>query len=161
MDELDAMKSAHETLSGLDEDAKKRVIIWLADKFGVNVVPKSTETNHEEASAQANTTSYSTFAEFLSVTQATSDADRALVAAYWLQEVLSEDSVDTQSANTLLKDAGYSISNVTRAFDRLKAMRPCPVVQIRKTGSTKQARKLYKVSAHGIGLIKKMEHGDV
>ncbi|WP_291048610.1 hypothetical protein [Hyphomonas sp.] len=167
MDELEAMKIAHDALAELDEDSRARVIHWLAAKYCSSPAEPPPQSQSglrggpETVPHPSGTSRHNTFAEFLAVTGAESDADRALVAAYWLQEVLSEEAVDTQSANTLLKDTGYPIGNVTRAFDRLKSMKPCPVVQTRKTGSTKQARKLYKVSAHGISTVKKMEKGDV
>ena len=55
-----------------------------------------------------------------------------------------------------LKNLGHGVGNVTRAFSALITQRPQPVVQTRKSGSSKQARKRYKLTTVGINRVEEM-----
>jgi hypothetical protein len=74
---------------------------------------------------------------------------KALVGAYWMQFKEGVNDVDAMTVNTRLKHLGHGVGNITRAFEALKAERPSPIVQTRKEGNTKQARKKFKVTNEG------------
>lgn len=150
MDEIEVMRRTDELLSGLDEQAQSRVVSWLASKF-LGPLPRPTQASQAEYSNH-----YSEFAELLADSGATTESERTLVAAYWLQAVEGEESFGSQTVNSLLKDAGYGVSNITRSFDSLRELQPTPIVQLKKSGTSKQARKLYKLSSHGIKSVQKM-----
>jgi hypothetical protein len=82
--------------------------------------------------------------------------DKALVVAYWLQVRGGAADIDAQTANTELKHLGHGISNVTRAFEGLKSQKPALMIQLRKEGSTQQARKRFKVTAEGRKSVERM-----
>ena len=155
--ELEAMKQVAEALSGLEEDAIRRVLSWVSDHFSVKIkdlastktaAPES-EFEDEEVEKRPGQASYEDVAELYAVAQPASDADKALVVAYWMQFHEGAPSIETQGVNTRLKHMGHGIGNVTRAFENLKRTKPQLIVQLRKSGTSKQARKTFKVTTEG------------
>ena len=67
-----------------------------------------------------------------------------------------EADFDAQSVNTKLKHLGHGVGNITQALDVLKDRRPQLIVQLRKSGTTKQARKKYKVTTAGKSAVEAM-----
>jgi DNA-binding PadR family transcriptional regulator len=51
------------------------------------------------------------------------------------------------------------VSNITRARDGLKARQPQLVIQVQKSGKSKQARKRYKVTSAGKTEVRRMLSG--
>jgi hypothetical protein len=100
-----------------------------------------------------------TVAEYYDAANPKTDAEKTLVVAAWRQEVLGESSVESQSVNNELKHLGYGIGNVTRAFDVLKEQKPALVIQIQKSGTSKQARKKFKVTRVGLQRVQDMKNG--
>ncbi len=88
------------------------------------------------------------------------DAARVLVAATYEARNGSE-SFTAQQVNGQLKHLGHRVDNITRAIDQLMAQRPAPVVQLKKQGTTRQARKVYKVTETGLRQVERMSHGEV
>ena len=82
--------------------------------------------------------------------------NRALVTAYWFQCREGQEDIDAQKINSELKHLGYGVVNITRAFNTLKDQKPSLVMQTRKAGTTKQARKKYKVTAEGKKSVERM-----
>jgi hypothetical protein len=82
--------------------------------------------------------------------------EKALVVAAWLQAVQGSSDFDSGSVNRELKNLGHQSTNITRDFDDLIARKPKMVVQTRKSGSTKQARKLYRVTHEGLVEVARM-----
>jgi DNA-binding PadR family transcriptional regulator len=87
--------------------------------------------------------------DFYARSTATTEQERALIVAYWVQEIRGDGEFDAQSVNSELKHLGHGVSNITRALDDLKARKPQLVIQTQKSGKSKQARKVYKVTAAG------------
>lgn len=150
--ELSAMKTILTLLKELNRDSAERVLSWAVETF--NIQPKAAMKN-----VQSGTTVGSIdndfndeeldLAEFYSVLSPKTDADKALTVAYWLQVNNSSDSIDSFSINKELKNLGYGVGNITRAFDNLMKMKPQPIIQTRKDGTSKQARKSYRVTEAG------------
>ncbi len=80
----------------------------------------------------------------------------ALVAGYWLQNIQGQSDIDTQSANSLLKDLGRQLGNITRAFDALQTTEPRLVNQTKKIGSTRQGRKRFRLTDAGLRKVQAM-----
>lgn len=105
--------------------------------------------------------SFGTLAELFAAADPKTDADRALVAAVWLQEHDAQQEISPQTVNRELSHLGYRVLNITRAFDVLRGSKPQLVVQLRKEGSTKQARKTFKVTHEGKKVIERRLRGEV
>lgn len=92
---------------------------------------------------------FSDLAEVYAAASPSTDADRALVAGYWFQFLQGEADFGGQAVNSALKNLGHGVSNITSAFETLKAQKPALVMQLKKAGTTKQARKTCKLTAAG------------
>lgn len=82
-------------------------------------------------------------------------SDKALLGAYYLSRVRGEETVTSQAINSELKRNGLAISNITRAIEaNMRPDRPL-MVQEKKMGSTKQARKQYRITPAGIDAVER------
>ena len=157
-DELKAMAQMESALESLKEEARARVLRWAADRYGAAVAKAKSEPRSGMSPEKNNGTAveYSDLSEFYSAATPSTDAERALVAAYWFQYREDQVDVEAQGINKELKHLGHRVGNITRAFDALKDQKPALVVQTRKEGTTKQARKKYKVTAEGKKRVERM-----
>ncbi len=166
--ELEAMKKIVEVLQGLEnESVQRRVLEWLqacflnkegdgksssrslSDKRHAEVVTESTGGDCEQEGSPS-VLDKPELPDFYASLQTSTEADKALAVAYWMQfcgEV--DDGITAQEVNTKLKHMGHKVGNIARAFDSLKNRNPQHVVQVRKLGSTKQARRIFKVTEEG------------
>jgi hypothetical protein len=165
--EIDVMKKVAEALASLDDDARQRVLKWTNDRFGftpsVNARSPSriqaSSISSEERGTSGDSTNGSTtgdLAEFFTSALPTTQSEKALVVGYWFQVLQGLADLDSQQINTELKNLGHGVSNITRAFDELINTRPQVVIQTRKSGTAKQARKKYRLTAEGISRVKQM-----
>jgi hypothetical protein len=102
-----------------------------------------------EAGASMTPDSYETLADLYAAASPGTQGDRALVAGYWHQVIGEEPDFDSQTINRELKHLGHGISNITRTFDRLQQQRPQPVIQTKKSGTARQARKRFELTEEG------------
>lgn len=80
-------------------------------------------------------------------------AEKALLGAYYIAQVRGNGPITSQAINSELKKAGHPISNITRAIEaNLRSDRPL-MVQGKKMGTTKQARKQYSITPAGVALV--------
>ncbi len=157
--EITAMQKLAEALSGLDAEAIARVLRWAGDRYGVaGVGPKgrgggggSTGATEENGTVTNGSMQrrFSELAELYTAASPATDADRALVTGYWFQFVQGDAEFGSQTVNSALKNLGHGVSNITSAFETLKAQKPALVMQLKKAGTSKQARKTYKLTAAG------------
>lgn len=168
--EIDALRAIAEALAPLDTDARSRVLRWATDRFmeaDGTVVPTKPQAapaspsyqSVPEPQATAASPSYQSMAELYAAANPTTDPERALVAAYWFQVVEGHDELEAQQLNSELKHLGHQLSNVTRALGDLKKRRPQLIVQTRKSGNTKQARKKYRLTTAGRDALEAMISG--
>lgn len=153
-EETKAMGTLVGVLEGLEEGARMRVIRWLAERFGVGVAGAGGRSAARVGEPRVE--GEREFAELFAQADAGTGTERVLVAAYYLQEVMGRADLDSQSMNNLLKELGHGVSNVTRSLDLLMESRPKLVIQTRKSGKTKQARKKYRVTDAGTQKVKEM-----
>jgi hypothetical protein len=123
--EIRAIATISDALDTLDETARERVLRWAR------------------------------VADIYAVANPSSDGEKVLVVGYWFHTARGDGELDSQAINTELKNLGYPITNVTRAVTSLAKSVPRLVVQTKKSGSTKQARKKFKLTVEG---IKRVEH---
>jgi hypothetical protein len=149
--EMGAMAQARKLISALEPPAQRRVLLWLADVFSVatpvtkvGALPDGSASNPGAEFEKEGRPS--SFAELLERTEPANNADRVLVAAFWLQEVEGRESLDGRSINGLLKEHGVDVSNVTNAFTALIDRRPRLAIQAGKKG---KFEKLYRLTTEG------------
>ncbi|MBV9774821.1 MAG: hypothetical protein JO040_12780 [Gemmatimonadetes bacterium] len=86
-------------------------------------------------------------------------SDKALLGAYYLSQVRGDENVTSQAINSELKRNGLAISNITRAIEaNMRPDRPL-MVQEKKMGSTKQARKQYRITPAGVDAVERRLRG--
>ena len=122
-----------------------------------DIADEEAEAAAEKAAESAPT--YSTFADLDAAANPTTNGDRALVAGYWLQVCQDNENFTGQAANKELTHLGHKSSNITAAINRLKNAKPQLVLQLKKSGSSQQARKTYKVSHAGVKRVEEMIGG--
>jgi hypothetical protein len=105
---------------------------------------------------EASGLKFADFAALFEAAQPSTQGEKALAGAYWLQVVQGRADFDSQTLNTDLKQLGHGVANVTSALDQLIRRRPQMVLQVRKSGTSKQARKKYRLTNEGIKRVKTM-----
>lgn len=162
--EITAMATVADALDNLDEEARKRVLQWAAAKF--SVVSATGTTTHkqnnaskdmsEDTSESSGGTEFETFADLYAAARPNKLADKVLVAGYWHQVIMKEKELTSAPLNKDLSNLGHKIVNISEKFDVLIEQKPQLVLQLKKSGSTKQARKKYKLTHAGIAKVKNM-----
>lgn len=156
-DELEAMKKIAAALEPLEEGARGRALNWAFSKYRGALRPSEpiVKPDRSEGTVHQSST-FQTFAELFDAVQPTTEKDKALVAAYWMQVVRNTDSFQAQALNDELKNLGYGVANITDALTQLKNDRPALALQLKKSGTSKQARKVYKLTLEGIKRLESM-----
>ena len=83
-----------------------------------------------------------------------------MVAAYHFLKHDGLEEVDSFRLNAALTHLGHRVGNITRALTSLIEEKPALVVQTRKEGKTKQARKKYKLTFEGVRKVERMLTGE-
>ena len=80
-------------------------------------------------------------------------AERALLGAFVLARGRPDRTVTSQAINAELKKNGLPVPNITRAIESNLRARPPLMVQKKKMGTTRQARKQYALTQEGVDLV--------
>lgn len=165
--EFGAMQTVYGALQNLDEDARSRVLDYVISRLGIAPVAKAGANQQKEAASddaekralkeeQGTARTFGSLAELFDAAQPKTTADKALVSGYWLQVCHASESFDGFSVNKELKNLGQGLPNVTSAIDTLKAKKPALALQLKKSGKSQQARKVYKITVAGIRAVEAM-----
>jgi hypothetical protein len=164
--EIEAMRVVAGALRDLDPSARDRVLRWTCEKYGVQQVRPVHATRLDSRRAESRGADGPDeggsvdLADLYATCQPKTDGEKTLVVSYWLQETQGVLGIDAQKVNTQLKHLGHGVGNITRAFDKLMENRPQLMIQTKKAGTTKQARKTYRVTTEGKNMIEQMrQHG--
>lgn len=143
--ELDAMQKAAAALAPLDVPARARAIAWLIDRFGGAPVsrPGSNAPSHPGRSEE-----FEDFADLYHAVAPATDKERAVAAAYWLK-LGGVPQFQSAEINLMLKNLGHGVGNITDALGAAIKEKPSLIIQIKKSGNSRQARKIYKVTDAG------------
>jgi hypothetical protein len=157
--EIQALQTISDALSSLQEsdpEAVARVLSWALKRFSTKDIVTHDHSDAVHAPVTPAVTASRAFddiSDLYHVADPTTDADRALVAGYWLQVIQAQKDFSGQDANKLLKDLGHGVTNITDALSKLIRRSPNHVMQTRKSGVTQQARKRYKLTTAGVAAI--------
>ncbi len=168
-DEFEAFKKVHDALQPLDDEARSRVVNSVVTLLAIDAHVQSTlevDEDIDDGAAQTSTIdaakgsqTFASFAELHAAANPTTNGNKALVAGYWLQVCQDNDSFTSQSANKELTHLGHKIANITAALDPLRSAKPALVLQLKKSGTSRQARKTYKLSDAGVRRVQEMIGG--
>jgi hypothetical protein len=178
--EIQAMSTIADALSTLDQQAITRVLKWASERYAVELAVRahteSDKRHAEQSGGSAQPTppdptsftapssapapaTFNDFHELFDAANPSTSMDKALVAGYWFQVSKTQDDLDGFQLNKELKNLGHPSSNITRDLDHLINKTPRLAMQVRKDGSTKQARKKYKLTREGIKAVERMLSG--
>jgi hypothetical protein len=170
--EIAAIAAVATALTGLEEDARGRVLRWATERYRISVPTigsrqpangggKASDSNAQvtEKELAADALKFEHFAEFFAKARPKSDADKALVAAYWVQAIKGEGKWQAASLQKELKNLGHAIGNITDALTTNMQRKPQRVIQLQKAGNARQARKTYKVTEEGLIYVREMIGG--
>lgn len=173
--EIVAIGAVSKALAPLDEAQRSRVVRWAADRFGVSLrVSDSSKAgapigidgdggggeSADNGRAGGGPPSWEHFAELYDATGPATDAERVLVAAYWFQFVEGTHPFFSIPLNKLLKDLGHGVADVARATNALTEQKPALLLQLKKSGKSRQARKTFKVTDAGRKVVEQMISAD-
>ena len=177
--ELQALSQVNAALKDLSEEERYRVMQWAANKYLQNTVPLkfanpvattditspavldmgvATPDDADNGKDLDGTPTFDTFAEMLDASGADTDAERFLVAAYWLQITNERGDWKSFEINKLLKDTGNqiaTIANAVRDVTKKSKAKPALVVQVSKS-SVKGGSRVLKLTTEGIKKVKSM-----
>jgi hypothetical protein len=159
MTEAKAIADVVEALKDLDTAAITRVLDWASKRYGAHaaghraLAPAGPDAPPYDGEAAEP---YGDVADLYTAASPRTESESVLVAAYWHQVVGRTESLDSQALNGDLKNLGHGVRNVTRACSVLIHQRPALMMQVKKAGATKQARKQYRLTAAGIQRVREM-----
>jgi hypothetical protein len=162
MAEIKAMTVLAEAFKELGLEPIERVLDWANKHYLKRAAPTAKQKKPGAASAAGDESATESdqervdFPTLLGSTRASSGVDRALLAGYYAQVVLGQGDFDSFSLNRELRNAGHASENITRDLNGLIAKTPQLVIQTRKQGTSKQARKLYRLTSAGLAAAKAM-----
>jgi hypothetical protein len=167
--EIAAMSAVATALESLKEDQQHRVVRWAAERFGVTLRKGnearvggggSADEELTEEEITAEDPEFADFGDLFAAADPKSNEDKALVAAYWRQAYDGEEKWKATDLQKNLRDLGHAIPNITDALTSNIRKRPQRIIQLKKSGSARQARKTYKVTRDGLLYVQDMlSHG--
>jgi hypothetical protein len=171
--EFEAIKTVHGALEPLEPEARRRVLGYIASLLEIETtkatpsfkkgdeqpVEEEEEAAPEAAKGAKGAKVYGSFAELYAAANPGSNGEKALVAGYWLQVCGGAENFTAAAAQKELTHLGHGVSNITDAIDSMKGQKPQLILQLKKSGTSKQARKLYKVSFEGVNRVRALISG--
>jgi hypothetical protein len=155
--EINAMAEIAALFASLEEDEVQRVLRWANEKYrpkGAAGGGGSREASSTPTSAiDVNVETFDDLPALVDAACPTSGLERILVGGYFHQVVKQEPDFDSQTLNTELKHLGHPSANITRDIDRLVNRSPKLVIQTRKEGTTRQARKRFRLTTEGVRAV--------
>ena len=153
--EIKAMAAVSAALHGLEPDEIRRIVRWVNDRYQVKPAAASrADLGTIDNAGQSQP--FSEFSELFDAASPTTNVDKALLAAYWFQVIQKHETLDSQQLNSELKHLGHPSVNITRDLDSLINRTPRLIMQVRKEGTTKQARKRYRITREGVRAVETM-----
>jgi hypothetical protein len=146
--EVEALGRVVQALDGLDASAIQRVLEWTWKRFVGAGLPDA------GAGRAVPSTEHADLADLYVAAHPATDPDKVLVVAYWHQVSAGKENLDAQTINSDLKNLGHGVGNVTRACSALIGEKPQLMIQVKKAGSTRQARKQYRLTAAGVQRVR-------
>ncbi|GAB4335484.1 MAG: hypothetical protein OHK0038_13160 [Flammeovirgaceae bacterium] len=160
--EIKALEESYYMLNALTPEARKRVLVWLANKFNINdlFLSKNQEeaTNvknpsDKEVNSHKSLVDFSQYREFhsvFSIANPRTEAEKVLLAAAYLQEKSKSEELTGRSINNALKRLGHGVKNITSTINLLMERKPRLMMQTKKEGIEPQSQKRYKVTIEGL-----------
>ena len=164
--EITAMMQIAKALGQFDEEEQTtldRILKWCLARYGSRNIGQHAvvdETKGKEHSKRVSGNELTDFADLFDACVPRTAPERALVAGYWVTVGENQTEFPAQAVNSKLKDLGYGVRNITDALSSLQKRTPSLVMQTAKQGTSRQARKRYKLTVAGHEEVQGMVHAD-
>lgn len=167
-DEFEAMRRIEDAMKDLEPGQARRVLGWAIenanDNLGAEFAPTAAKSGGRGAAStresEVDPEGFETLGDLMDVAKPSSTQERVMVVTYWFQKLQKQADVTGQQVNTELKNLGYGASNITSVFDDLKEKDPALAQQTRKEGTTRQARKRYRLTYAATKHVEQMLSGE-
>ncbi len=157
--DIEAVQSILKTLGDFEQTEQDRILRWVAEKLQLKglsanpahppFAPASGSSNGSPIATADGLQGFSTVGDLVAAVHAKTAAERALVVATFLQYRNGKTALTGFEVNSELKHLGHAVGNITDTLESLKTAKPALLIQVRKSGTTRQARKQYKVTDAG------------
>jgi hypothetical protein len=171
--EINALNDVYESLSGLDNAQIKRILNWVKDRFELDKPPglKAEEREVETETPKKTITKpvvdepdaqlaespviqgflkYDSFEELFLFSKANTNTVKILLAAAYLQVKMNLKEFVCNEINTLYKDLGEEVSNISSTLSNLMCKDPSLVIQTGTEGTVLKARRKFRVTEEGL-----------
>jgi hypothetical protein len=152
----------HQAFESIEDDAAyERVLQFLANKRGMRVVRAgaSVGVSGDTALSPERDEADEVGPDFPTVFDGAhpqTEADKALVAGYYLQAIMGQQDFDSASLHDMLRELGHELTNISRAMTALMATTPNLVMQTGRVGKGHHVRKRYRLTQAGINRVATM-----
>lgn len=153
--ELKAITEVAKALAGLTDEQRHNVLVYFNTRYGVRSTAGVRAGPVQEIEA-VSAEQFDSIGDLFDAADPQTESDKVLIAAYWTQVVEKAEDFESYPVNQQLKNLGHAVSNITRALDTMRTQSPRLVRQTSKSGSSKQARKRYRVTREGIKYVQAM-----
>lgn len=153
LDEINAAISSYDPV--LKDKARDILLERAFRGAGAPAAPSTRRRGRPRKEASEESGEAPSLASLLERWNPSTMAEKALLGAYYTSRVRGEGNVTSQAINSELKRNGMPISNITRAIEaNMRPNRPL-MVQEKKMGNTKQARKQYSITPEGVEYVER------
>jgi hypothetical protein len=160
LNDLKALEAILRTLEPLQDEERTRVLRWAIEKLGIEAkvslrspLRRDLKSHHPVATAfPEHTDGFQSIGEFVAAANPRTDVDRVLCAALYLQDLAGDEAgraLTGKQINDELKHLGHGVKNITDCINTLKSRKPQHMIQIKKSGKSRQAWKEYRVTTAG------------
>lgn len=162
--EIDAMATIARAFSAFgdgEEEIVRRIVRWVEARYGGPATgradaPKPPTALDLDDQKQPPRQDFDHLAELFDAAGPATEPARVLVVCYWVTHKDGDSEFTAQTVNSKLKDLGYGVGNITNAFQSLIKRTPALVIQTAKQGTSRQARKRYKLTNAGGREVQRM-----
>ena len=160
--EIKAMSDLAAALERLEPEVAQRVLRWANQRWslGLRTPEPVDEDGDSKDDSEETSREFDNFHELMDAADPSSGLGRILATAYWFQVVSGQDNFQSFQINKELKNLGHPSGNITRDLSSLMRRSPRLVMQVRKEGTTKQARKQYRLTREGVRAVQQMLAGE-
>lgn len=159
--EIEAMAAISAAMKDLEAETAARVLRWANDRWRVKPPELLRNTVSQGApSTGPDLIQFQEFHDLFDAAKPETSVENALVAAYWFQVCQKHADLESQQMNSALKNLGHPSTNITRDLDGLINRSPRLLMQVRKDGTTRQARRRYKLTTEGVRSVERMLGGN-
>jgi hypothetical protein len=153
--EVEAISAVVRILKPFSPPAKRRVISFVADKYGVGIVAQPNADGRAKEGSGGTTAptalpEYKLFAQLVNRVRPATEIHKVLLAAYWAQQVEKVGPFATKQIYPRLTEISVGLGHVTERLQDLQDLNPSLVIHTVQAG---QSKKSFLVTEEGVAAV--------